>query len=197
MFNKLMKVVILCICKVDVGLQMLICSRQEKGQFAPFSWVWSFISDPDSGNSKVMQCLQKAPASPVTCLQQTEKQTHPEELPQRATQWLEQAHLALVRPLAHGHSSLVLVSRGMKRFQVYGVEKEKVLTCQGGFVFRGRGRRMQIQGMKNTSPDGLWVRKGERSFSLREREEDADSLMDLCGIPLVLASELSHRAHIL
>jgi len=26
---------------------------------------------------------------------------------------------------------------------------------------------------------------------------DADSLMDLCGFPLVLTPELSHRAHIL
>ena len=53
MFSKLMKAVILCDCKVDVGLQMLICSRQ-KGQVAPFSWVWSFIWHPDSRNSKVM-----------------------------------------------------------------------------------------------------------------------------------------------
>lgn len=53
MFSKLMKAVILCNCKVDVGLQVLIRSRQ-KGEVAPFSRVWSFIWYPNSRNSKVM-----------------------------------------------------------------------------------------------------------------------------------------------
>lgn len=74
-------------------------------------------------------------------LQQTEKEICLEEPPQGAGQWLEQAHVALVGPLARGLFSLGLASGGMKRFEVRYVEQEKVLACQRGFVFRGGGRR--------------------------------------------------------
>lgn len=74
-------------------------------------------------------------------LQQTKKEICLEEPPQGARQWSEQAHVALVGPLAHGLSSLVLASGGMKSFEVRCVEQEKVLACQRGFVFTGGDRR--------------------------------------------------------